>query len=588
MLRLTLAIIIILSAGSIFGAEARMYIVDQDGFAQYRSIGGVVDVANDGDTIYIKPGIYREHLVLDKRLTLMPLRGEEGVINLAGDGNDIGIEVLADGCKIEGLTVSDFAGPGIYVESKGNEIRNNVLVNNVHGIFLRGASENLIENNQQEGGYTGIVLLSSRDNAIKGNAAKSSIFAGVLLNSSSANAISGGRAEGCGRGIYLITESHENRLEKNSVVDCGYGVILEGSSSANTIIGSDFENATNAIALNFASKNVVRENSISYSTNGIVLFSATENDIFENDLSELDAGIMISEGSGENLLSRNRFENLATGIVVTDSQANVLEGNVLAAVRWGLYVDGSEEGSFNNQISESNQIDGKPILYLYRRSGEAVSGREFGHVTLAFCEGCTVMESAVSNDALFVRGSVGCKILDNVVSGGLGMRIEDSDGNEIAGNEVSDNRYSGIFLVESHENLIAENTLSRNSRNGLFLLGSDSNVVRMNVAEANGDVGMGLLSSNGTEITGNSIIGNVVGISIRGSSGSIVYRNNLIDNEVQAEDDGGNLWDWGVLRGGNYWSDHSCTGKPCQSAPRPIGDLAADYYPFGERDGWVR
>ncbi len=587
MLRLTVSILIILFAGLFVGADAKMYIVDDDGFAQYHSIGEAVAVSNDGDTIYVKPGTYQEHIVLNKSLTVMPPRGEEGVVNLAGDGSDIGIEVLSDGCKIEGLTISDFAGPGIYVESKGNEIRKNVFVDNVHGIYLNGTSGNILEKNQQRGSYCGIVILNSRENTITGNVAEDCIFAGTLLNSAAKNTITGGEAKGCARGIYLIMQSQENRMEANSMVDCPIGVFANMSSQANQIVGCSFENATTAIALNGVSKNQVQKNSVSNSTNGITLFSSAENSIVENEFVGIDTGIMISEGSGGNVLTNNKIKESGSGIVVTDSPANKLEGNVLTGVRWGLYVDGSEKDSFDNQIPESNQIDGKPILYLYGRSNEQILNRDVGHLTLASCENCVVKNSSIANDALFVYSSRGCRIQHNVVSGGYGMRLQDSEDNEIVGNQACDNRFSGILLIESNGNLVAENTLCRNERDGLSLVDSDSNTVQMNTAEANKDTGIRLLSSNETEITGNSVIGNGVGISLGGSAGCIVYRNNLIDNGIQAEDDGGNLWDWGVLKGGNYWSDHSCQGNPCQSQPMWIGETTADYYPFGERDGWA-
>lgn len=588
MLRLTLAIFIALSLGLVVGAGAsKMYIVDDDGFAQYHSIGEAVAIANDGDTIYIKPGIYEEHIVLDKSLTLMPPRGEEGDVNLASDGSDIGIEVLADGCKIEGLTITDFAGPGIFVESKGNEIRKNSFADNVHGIFLNNTSGNLLEMNRMEGGYCGIVLLASRENIIRSNVADGCILAGVLLNSSSKNDIVGNEAKGCTRGVYLITKSQENQVNGCSMVDCDYGVLLEKSSQANVIIGCDFENSTTALALNGVSKSQIQNNSIANSTNGIVLFSSAENSAVENEFVRVDTGIMISESSAGNIFTNNEIEESSSGIVITDSPANKFEGNVQTKVRWGLYVDGSTEESFDNQISESNQINGKPILYLYDRSNEEISGRESGHITLASCEKCVVENSSVTNDALFVYSSRGCKIQDNVISGGYGMRLQGSDENEIVGNLACDNRFSGILLLESNRNLIRKNTLSQNGRDGLSLVESDSNIVTMNTAEANRNTGIRLLSSNETEITENSVIGNGVGIELGESSGCIVYRNNLIENAVQARDDGENLWDWGALKGGNYWSDHSCQGNPCQSMPRAIGNLTADYYPFRDRDGWT-
>lgn len=594
MLKLTLAIFIALSLGLVVGASAsKMYIVDDDGFAQYHSIGEAVDVANDGDTIYVKPGTYREHIVLDKSIVLMPPRGEDGIVNLAGDGSDIGIEVQADGCTIEGLTISDFAGPGIYVESKGNEIRKNVLVDNVHGIFLNATSGNVIENNQQQGGYCGVVLLSASGNTVTGNIAEDCAGStelpgsGILLNSASKNVISESSAEGCAMGFRLVSGSSENELSGNNMIDCRFGVLIEMASEANSIRGGSIENSTTAISLNDASKNLIQDNTVKNSTNfGIAIFSSTENSFVENSLVGIETGIMISENSWGNIFTDNGIETAGSGIVITDSSANRLERNLLTGVQLGLSVDGTAKESFNNQIPESNTIDGKPVLYLYDRSGEEFSG-EYGHITLASCENCIVRESSVTNDAIFVYLSQGCKILDSVVSNGYGMLIRGSDNNEITGNEVCDNRFGGIMVVESNKNLIGENTASRNDRDGILIGESDSNQIQSNTVEENGETGIRLRSSTDAEITGNSVIGNGVGISISGSAGCIIYRNNLIENAVQAEDDGENRWEWGVLKGGNYWSDYSCQGSPCQGVARLVGNATADYYPFGEKDGWA-
>ncbi len=571
MLRLTLAIFIALSSGLLIGAEARMYIVDDDGFAQYRTIGEAIAVAKDGDTIYVKAGTYREHITLNNRIILMPPRGEDGAVNLVGDGNDIGIEVLADGCRIEGLTISDFTGPGIYVNSQGNEIVKNVLVDNVHGIFLNGTSENLLEKNRQEGGYSGIVLLSSSQNTVTGNVAKDCR----------------GSKEVPGAGIRLVLGSSENEIIGGWINSCNYGVLVEGGSSANAVREVLFDNVTTAIALNSAAKNLIEKNNVSNSTNGIVVATSSENVVAENRLSDLDLAIMISFGSTANVLTTNHVERANSGIVITESTANSFDENRLVGVRLGLSVDGSGAESFDNAIPESNTIDGDPILYLYGRSDEVVADRKLGHITLASCDNCTVDGCIVTNDALFTHSSKGCRIVENVVSKAYGMLIRRSDGNEFRGNQVSESRVGGIMLVESGGNVIKENNLSRNGWDGLLLRRSEKNRVLSNTAEANQQAGIRLDGSNDAEIAENSVIGNGVGISISGSAGCIVYRNNLIENSVQAEDDGENLWDWGALKGGNYWSDHPCDGSPCLAQPRPVGVNASDFYPFGERDGWA-
>ena len=75
---------------------ARTYIVDDDGFANYKTIQEAVVSANNGDTIYVKPGIYNEEVILNKSLTLMPLLGESGPIILNGDGLETGITISSN------------------------------------------------------------------------------------------------------------------------------------------------------------------------------------------------------------------------------------------------------------------------------------------------------------------------------------------------------------------------------------------------------------------------------------------------------------------------------------------------------------
>src|SRR5512136_2135998 len=102
---------------------ARTYMVDDNGFADYRTIGEAVVAASNGDTIYLKPGIYREEVVLDKSLNLTPLNGETEPIVLDGKGLKKGILITADNCSIEGLTVTNFNASGIEIRSNGNTIK---------------------------------------------------------------------------------------------------------------------------------------------------------------------------------------------------------------------------------------------------------------------------------------------------------------------------------------------------------------------------------------------------------------------------------------------------------------------------------
>ncbi len=548
-MKLTTVLFILLIAGT--GAEAKMYIVDDDGFAQYDSINEAVLAAGDGDTLYVKPGIYKEHILLDKSLTIMPLRGEEGSIFLEYDGNPFGfgIKVQADDCVIEGLTISNFTGPGIYVNSDGNDIRDNLFINDLHGVLLNSSSQNTIEDNLARRCLCGIALQNSAGNTIKNNQAEDGVYnadrlisAGILLYSSDNNTITGNSAARWHRGIVLHVQSNSNLLEDNLVSDGVYGLWMNDSCEDNEIKRCRFANITNAIELRQSFRNSIRN----------------------NQLDDIDHGIWIS-----------------------DSSANVLEENVLTDVVWGLYVYGDSEDSFQNQIAESNTMDGKPILYYYDRSGVRVEGRECAQITLAYCDNFTVQKNVITNDALFLYGSRDNLIRNNDISNCYGMYIHDSSHNMIEGNLACKNRFSGIFLVDSSSNRIAENTFGQNNKNGILLSGSNANQIRENVIESNLDKGIILIGSNENEIVENIIVNNSLGISIKESRANELYHNNLIDNLEQASDDGSNnSWDRGPLTGGNHWSDHICTGDPCYDRPRMIGDETADNYPFQSRDGW--
>jgi parallel beta-helix repeat protein len=188
---------------------ARTYIVDDDGFANHRTIGEAVVAANNGDTIYLKPGVYSEEVLLNKTLFLMPLTGEEGPIILRGDGEETGIRISADGCSVEGMTLENFTGPGIRVQSSGNTVKNNrfekdnpaILVvsssgNSINNNIMKdceggvalwaNAVDNIVTKNEMEGGSVSMVLRDVGRNNIIGNKAAESSIGVWVMNSSSA------------------------------------------------------------------------------------------------------------------------------------------------------------------------------------------------------------------------------------------------------------------------------------------------------------------------------------------------------------------------------------------------------------------
>jgi nitrous oxidase accessory protein len=588
---------------------ARTYIVDDDGFANHRTIGEAVVAANNGDTIYLKPGVYNEEVLLNKTLFLMPLTGEEGPIILRGDGKETGIRIVADGCSVEGMRLENFTGPGIRVQSPGNTIKNNrfekdnpaVLVvgssgNSINNNIMKdceggvalwaNAVDNIVTKNEMEGGTVSIVLRDvGRNNIIDNKAALSSIGVWIMNSSNAELAENDIESKSIGiwvfnstagklinnvvssdeRGIHLM-DSSGVEVTNNSVKNAEFGFIVENSSQ-NVITKCILDNSVRAFGLSESSGNAIAENSI---------FNAS------------DTGLEVFY-SNRNNIAGNRFYNCERGIIMGDSSGNVLDANDLQEVKWGLYVEGTSRDGFNNTIGESNTVNGKPIAYFYGQSGKDVSGRDLAHLTLAYCDDFAVEKNTIKNDAIFLFGSNNNLISENNVSRCYGVRLLNSSGNNISHNQIIGNRFSGLFLVSSDSNQIINNLAAENNQNGISLFDCTANVISENTADRNYEAGIWLNLSNDNQITRNNISNNPLGLQILYSSGNRIYQNNLIDNKEHAEDrEGSNIWDMGNVTGGNYWSGHTAKGNPSQNWPRVVkGSVVMDNFPFQDASGWV-
>jgi parallel beta-helix repeat protein len=134
-----------------------------------------------------------------------------------------------------------------------------------------------------------------------------------------------------------------------------------------------------------------------------------------------------------------------------------------------------------------------------------------------------------------------------------GIRIEQSSGNIISNNIISNN-YDGISLFSSGNNVISGNIISNNYE-GITLIASSDTVISGNIISNNYKYdGISLFSSGNNVISGNTIaLNGYCGISILYSISNVIYRNNF-NNTVQVQSNSINVWNYGFE--GNYWSDY--------------------------------
>ncbi|MDH5778961.1 MAG: right-handed parallel beta-helix repeat-containing protein [Candidatus Bathyarchaeota archaeon] len=213
-------------------AEPTIWIVDDDGPADFHTIQEAINAAVDGDSVYVCNGTYYEHITVNKIVTLVG----ENKYHTVLDGNDTGTIVTL---RAHGITVSNFTirngSIGIDLSSKSTHstINNNIITDVYEGIdgwyYCDG---NIIRNNVLSAINWGIMLSDDSDNNVIDNNNITSYYDGIWLQSfCDGNTISSNIIVNCqfGRGIYICFNSNNNTVKNNRITNNILGLRLVDS-----------------------------------------------------------------------------------------------------------------------------------------------------------------------------------------------------------------------------------------------------------------------------------------------------------------------------------------------------------------------
>jgi len=263
-------------------ADRNTIYVSIDGDADYIRIQDAIDAANDGDIIQVYNGTYYENIFINKSLKLI------GKDNPVINGNEEMYTVLmqCSNTNITGFIIQN-GKTGIYIGGPKNithnNILNNIIINNIDGIYLQDSSyNNQIFGNIFEKNAEGIHLYNSTSNNIVFNTLKNhSSYAISLWETSNKNNISKNNISYTD-GIAIKRWSNNNKIAYNKINE---GTIKVDYSFNNNISRNEISNCLESIILSYSEGNSVINNRINNSNIGIYLVNSYDNIISPNSFS---------------------------------------------------------------------------------------------------------------------------------------------------------------------------------------------------------------------------------------------------------------------------------------------------------------
>jgi parallel beta-helix repeat protein len=317
----------------------------------------------DSHTIFVRNGIYYEHVIVNKTLRLTGENSNATIIDGGGYGNVL--HVTSDFVNISNLYVrkcgSNWDNAGIIINSDCNTIKNNnICHNNNFGLWCSGSSFNSIfNNNMSSNDNEGISFYYTSHSIISDNTICSNNGSGINLKfTSNNNTINGNIIQGNHFGIYLLESWYNNIIQNSICQNNGSGIWITQSSRNHIAENEVNANEEHGIQITDSSNyNFIQENSISDNIQGIRFIESVFNTIQNNRIcSNLDDGIALNEGSGLNRIIGNYiFNNVDDGIqIYHSSDNNITDNNITTNWERGIQITGD---SYNNIIYHNNFFD---------------------------------------------------------------------------------------------------------------------------------------------------------------------------------------------------------------------------------------
>ncbi|HKZ93491.1 MAG TPA: NosD domain-containing protein [Candidatus Bathyarchaeia archaeon] len=265
-------------------------------------------------------------------------------------------------------------------------------------------------------------------------------------------------------------------------------------------------------------------NIITTSAYGISLSLSNRNTIFNNTFTDNPFGAITLSNSATNNITGNIIKDSAYGIRIFNSATNTIASNQITLTSYSIHISGAT----STGVAIRNNVFAGRTAGVYSSSGTTTIERN------------TIIDGSA---AIYLQGTSATVNYNKVLNSSYGIRL-----------------YYSSATTSSH-----------NIRNNKI---TDS------------DWAIELTNSNGNTFQANWLQDNTYGLFMSFSSSNLFYRNNFVNNALQAyAGTGSNTWSSGGQ--GNYWSDYTgidANGNGIGDTPYLISPIGQDSSPL--MDTW--
>lgn len=289
-------------------------------------ISDAIEQANDGDTVLVKKGLYKEvDILIDKSITL---KAEKGAV-IDGENKGEIILVTADDVTIDGFEI-------INVGSSHLE--------DYSAVRLREAENFMVENLLIRHPFFGIYLEKSNHGTVRNNR----IYGNAKSEFNSGNGIQ-------------LWYSHYNVLENNESIQLRDGIYFEFSN--HNIISNNISqnNVRYGLHFMFSHNDVVKENHFINNGAGIAIMFSKEmkmhHNVFKDNWGSAAYGVLIKEVVDAKI-THNTFDRNTTGINIEGATRVLYENNDFISNGWAINSRGANyKNIFTNNNFLNNSFD---------------------------------------------------------------------------------------------------------------------------------------------------------------------------------------------------------------------------------------